>query len=342
MTIRYLADVAFPARDRSLGAVLRDVSEPESGPHADNLMSNEDSYPRVVDQLVRLAPKGSVYLGVGPDQNLTYAAHIDPTLAFVADYRRRNALVHLLHKAILMLSADRVGYLSRFLARTPATVKAGPLSAEDLVAVFKEAPLDRALLDRQVREVAQVLRPYQILTPAEFDEIATLQRRLAGPGLNARFLALPMYPTLGSFLVARDRSGWPAHFLSDDRPYATLRAIQLGDRLVPIVANVVGGRAMPALGRWLKDRSMRVGVLYISDVEYFLIKGGTFGAFLENLKALPWADGAVVIRTSTRPLRHLGRVQGDSSTTVIRPIESLLRPHPEGWPRSQEDLFQNP
>ncbi len=35
------------------------------------------------------------------------------------DYRRRNLLLHLVHKALFMLSLDRVAYLSRLTARTP-------------------------------------------------------------------------------------------------------------------------------------------------------------------------------------------------------------------------------
>ena len=51
----------------------------------------------------RVAP-GGVYLGVGPDQNFTYIAHARPDLSLIVDYRRRNALLHLLHKALFGLA----------------------------------------------------------------------------------------------------------------------------------------------------------------------------------------------------------------------------------------------
>ncbi len=54
------------------------LSERETGPAADNLVSNEDSYPRVAAEVARSCPPGHVYLGVGPDQNFTLLARRSP------------------------------------------------------------------------------------------------------------------------------------------------------------------------------------------------------------------------------------------------------------------------
>lgn len=37
-----LRELLFPARDASYAGLIRALSEPESGPHADNLITNED------------------------------------------------------------------------------------------------------------------------------------------------------------------------------------------------------------------------------------------------------------------------------------------------------------
>src|SRR3954469_5791801 len=140
-----LAEVLFPSRDARLGAVVRDLSEPETGPPADNLVSNEDSYPRVATELDRAALGSGVYLGVGPDQNFTLIGHAKPKLAFILDFRRRNLLLHLVHKALMGLSADRVAYLSRLTARRPGSLPPDP-TAEALVAAFLAAPFDRDML----------------------------------------------------------------------------------------------------------------------------------------------------------------------------------------------------
>ena len=99
-------DITFPARDEPLARIIAELSEPDAGRFADNLMTNEDSFASVVDRLESDGEIRGVYLGVGPDQNLTYLAHARPSLAFVVDFRRRNALVHLLHKALASIAPD--------------------------------------------------------------------------------------------------------------------------------------------------------------------------------------------------------------------------------------------
>ena len=80
MPLVHLTDLLFPDRDVGFGRRIAELSEPESGPAADNLVSNEDSYPRVAGELARRTPKDAVYLGVGPDQNYTLMAHARPRL----------------------------------------------------------------------------------------------------------------------------------------------------------------------------------------------------------------------------------------------------------------------
>ena len=161
-----LADVAFPARDQSLARVIAELSGPDAGRPADNLITNEDSFARVAGDLRRLAPAGGVYLGVGPDQNLTYIAHARPRLSFILDFRRRNALLHFLHKALFSLAADRAGYLSRLIARRPSSNPTNP-SASALVATFDGVAMDRPFLEATVASARDVLRPLGLIADAD-------------------------------------------------------------------------------------------------------------------------------------------------------------------------------
>ena len=68
-----------------MGESIRALSEPESGPPAENLVSNEDSYVRVCGELARRAEPGGVFLGVGPEQNLSMIARTRPGVAFIVD-----------------------------------------------------------------------------------------------------------------------------------------------------------------------------------------------------------------------------------------------------------------
>jgi hypothetical protein len=333
-----LADVVFPDRDRAFGRIIADLSEPETGRAADNMVSNEDSYGRVCDALAAKAPRDGVYLGVGPDQNFSYIARARPRLAFIIDFRRRNALVHLLLKALMVLANDRVGYLTRLTARAPGRLPADP-TVDDLVAAFEGGTMDRARLDATIAEVIEYLRPLGVLDERERGEIATIAARIAGPGLNARFLALPMYPTLGRLIRARTREGRPAHFLADEERYRAVRDMQVGDRILPLVGDFAGPKTLRALGDWLRKIGQAVAVAYFSDVEYFLLRSGRFPDFVANLDRLPWAEGAVLIRASTREIKHPERVAGDSSTTVLRPVAPFLAAARAGKIRMPDDLF---
>jgi SAM-dependent methyltransferase len=338
MTNDRLMDVVFPARDQALSKVLSALSEPDAGRSADNLITNEDSFARVADELSRVAPSGGVYLGVGPDQNFSLIAHARPRLAFVLDFRRRNALLHLVHKALFALANDRESYLTKLLARRPVHRLDNP-SADQLVAAFEGVEMDRTRLDSTIAEVAETLRPLGLVLDSEWPELATIQAKLAGPGLNARFLALPMYPNFARLILSKDRLDRPAHFLAREPWYQTIRAAQIGDRVLPLVGDFAGPTALPALADWLRHRRLAVSVFYISDVEFFLLRSGRFADYVANLRKLPWLEGAFLIRTSTREIPHPERSPGDSSTTILRPVAKFLEDVEAGRIKTVDDLF---
>jgi hypothetical protein len=338
MNIERLMDVVFPARDQAFARVVAGLSEPETGRPADNLITNEDSFARVADELDRIAPEGGVYLGVGPDQNFTFIAHARPRLAFVLDFRRRNALLHLAHKALFAHAPDRVSYLTRLTARRPRPLPEDP-TPDDLVAAFEGVEMDRARLDATIAEAASYLGPLGVLADTEWPELEKILAKLAGPGMNARFLALPMYPTFGHLVCSRDRTGRPSHFLARESWYQAVRGAQLGDRVLPLVGDFAGPAALPALAAWLRRRDLAVSAFYASDVEFFLLRYGKFAAYAANLAKLPWLEGAVLIRTSTREINHPDRHPGDSSTTILRPVAPFLEAAGAGRIGTVEDLF---
>lgn len=333
-----LSDLLFPARDQSFGSVVRALSEPETGPAADNLVSNEDSYPRIAADVAQRRPVDGVYVGVGPDQNFTILAHAAPRLAFVLDYRRRNLLLHLVHKALFSLSENRVAYLSRLTARRPTGLPADP-DADQLVAAFSAARFERRRLDAAIAEAAAVLQPLDVVAASEWDAVATIQAKLAGPGMNARFLALPMYPTLGRLVKTRDRRGAAAHLLANEDRYRLVRHLQRNDLVIPLVGDFGRPHGLDKLSDWLKAHRLRVGLLYISDVEFFLIRAGRLRDYADNLTSLPWADGALIARTSTREIAHSERFPGDSSTTIVRSVASFLEGVAAGKVATVDDLF---
>src|ERR1043165_2372654 len=62
-------------------------------------------------------PSRGAYIGVAPEQNLSYIAALQPPVAFIVDLQRDNLRLHLLYKAIIELSNSRADFLSRVFCR---------------------------------------------------------------------------------------------------------------------------------------------------------------------------------------------------------------------------------
>ena len=97
-------------------------------------MSNEVQF---ADAMRTLRPRGGVYIGVGPEQNLSYIGEVHPSMAFIVDVRLENRSLHLFYKTLFELSADRAEFVSRLFSRErPAGLNASA-SVEDLFARYR-------------------------------------------------------------------------------------------------------------------------------------------------------------------------------------------------------------
>ena len=140
------ADAPAPPRTIDFAAQVATLSEPGGYFDSDNLISNERSYLHVVGALRRLNVRGGAYIGVGPDQNYSYIAHVRPSIAFMLDIRRDNLLEHLLFKSLFGAARTRIEYLALLTGRpVPTDVDAWrerPLEA--IVAYLDSTPATRA------------------------------------------------------------------------------------------------------------------------------------------------------------------------------------------------------
>src|ERR1051326_171371 len=105
-----------PLSDADFHALVTGLSEPGGTFITDNLLSNEIAYQDVLPELQRRPVQGA-YIGVGPEQNLSYVAALKPPIAFVVDLQRANLRLHLLYKALVELSNSRADFLSRMFCR---------------------------------------------------------------------------------------------------------------------------------------------------------------------------------------------------------------------------------
>jgi hypothetical protein len=144
-------------------------------------------------------------------------------------------------------------------------------------------------------------------------------------GLDLRFTTLgqpprPFYPTFGELLAARDLAGQAGSYLARSDDFTYLKALQEANRVIPVVGDLAGTKAVRAIGEEVRARGLTVRAFYVSNVEFFLAQDGTFERFAETIAGLPMDEYSVLIR-SVFPQglvrRHPQAQPGDYSTQVL-------------------------
>ena len=154
-----LAAEALPSRisDADFWTLVADLSEPDGSFPFDNLLSNETTFQSVIPRLQAKVQPGGAYLGVGPEQNFTYIAALQPKIAFIIDIRRQNLVEHLMYKALFELSADRAEFVSRLFSRKQPSGLGTDSTAAQLFRAYDAAAADPQLFDSNLREIVDNL-----------------------------------------------------------------------------------------------------------------------------------------------------------------------------------------
>src|SRR5262247_3880004 len=147
LTLTCLAQTGAPAlpseiSDRDFWRMIVDLSEPGGTYPYENFVSNELEYQDVVPALKATTKPGGVYIGVGPEQNFTYAAVLQSKLAFVIDIRRQNMVELLLYKALFDMSPNRADFVSNLFSRVRPAGLDTKTTAAALFAAYENAKTD--------------------------------------------------------------------------------------------------------------------------------------------------------------------------------------------------------
>src|SRR5689334_4569168 len=94
--------------DQEFRTLITGLSERGGTFVTDNIVSNEIAQQDVLPELERT--HHGAYIGVGPEQNLTYVSALRPSIAFIVDLQRGNMLLHLMYKALVETSSDRADF----------------------------------------------------------------------------------------------------------------------------------------------------------------------------------------------------------------------------------------
>jgi hypothetical protein len=320
-------------QDSGFAGLIQRLSEGGGYFDSDNLVSNETSYLHVMGMLDDLGVRGGAYIGVGPEQSFSYIARIRPEIAFLIDIRRDNLLLHLLFKAMFGAARNRLEYLC-LLYGTPAPPDLAEwteLPLASLLAYLDRTMPDSGLHDRNHRALMRVVAGYGI--PLSQEDRETLRRfhdEFATLGLDIRYRSRGRpprwgYPTARDLYLATDREGREASYLASEDAFRVVQDLHRRNRIIPVVGDLAGPKALREIGRYLREMHLRVSALYASNVEFYLFRQGTFAAFVDNVRTLPAGDSSVIIRSYFgRGMPHPQAVAGHVSTQLVQAIPHFL------------------
>ena len=341
------AELPDAITDQEFWRMVTELSEP-GGAFTQELMSNEDSVQSVIPALKEAARRGGVYIGVGPEQNFTYIAAIQPKLAFLVDIRRENMLQHLMYKALFELSTDRADFLSRlFSLKRPPGLDARS-SVATLFEAFQAAEVDARLYDDNLRAVTDLLtngHKFQ-LSDADTVTVTRLMQafRTAGPdnlrGSGDKNL------TYAQAMTATDLAGSSQSYLASEDNFRIVQNLERRNLIVPVVGDFAGDKALVSVGRYLKAKDAIVNVFYVSNVERYLLEQGDHGRhFYANVATLPLDQSSTFIRSVTRDIsRRLGIPLPAGNVnwwSSLSPIRACLEAVANGRVETYRQLFEN-
>jgi hypothetical protein len=346
------APTAQPApglSDSAFAALSVRVSEPGGYFDSDNLISNESSYLHVLGAMRRIGVSGGTYIGVGPDQNFSYIAQVRPKLAFIIDIRRDNLLQHLLFKSLFELARNRVEYLALLTGRAvPNDVaKFNRRSIAEVVEAVDQSSPDPDQFETTRTMVRAKVKKYGIpVTAAELETIERIHKAFFDAGLDLRFTSLgraprPYYPTLRMLLLEKDLTGKQQTYLASEDDFQFVKSLQARNLVVPVVGNLAGDHTLREIGKVMAARGDKLSALYVSNVEFYLMREATFDAYAATVRTLPHDTRSVIIRSYFGggfygP--HPQSVPGYFSTQLLQTVDTFVSESARGGYSTYMDL----
>ncbi len=288
---------SLPAQigDADYWKMISEFSEPNGYFQYEIITSNELTYQSALPELLKMPRPGGAYLGVGPEQNFTYIAALQPKIAFVIDIRREMMLEHLMYKAVFEMSPDRADFMSNLFSRKRPAYLNDRTSVRDLLEAYAVVPSDPMLAEEHLKSIMDRLKTVHHFPIAREDEnqlrLVYLTFLRAGVvSFNSSFMS-PGYATL---MTMTDRAGKNWSYLATKENYDRVRAMHQKNLIVPLVGDFGGPKTIRAVGQYLKDHATTVNTFYLSNVEDYIAV--SWRAYVNNIGSLPIDSSSVLMR----------------------------------------------
>jgi hypothetical protein len=303
--------------DADFWALVDSISEPGGYFQIqDNFTSNEREIGQIFTMLRDRGVRGNVYMGVGPEQNLTYIAAIRPQMAFIVDIRRQAVMQHLMFKTIFEMAPDRAEFISILFSKRRPPGLDSSATIQNTWEAFWQVPSDSIMWRTNYGRILDLLTKTHgfKLTQPEIEQLKWVFDAFymcgpvittrsspgactgAGGGSQSTFADLTGY--------SNDDSGTPRSFLSTEENYAYVKDLHARNLIVPVSGDFAGPKAIRSIGAWLKSNGGIVSAFYVSNVEQYLFRESRHGLFYDNVATLPIIEQSVFIRPYS--LRRFG------------------------------------
>jgi hypothetical protein len=299
--------VELPARlsDAEFWKLIEDFSEPNGSFRSDNLLSNEIWFQTIIPELLTFVKPGGVYMGVGPEQNFTYIAALKPRMVFIVDVRRGNLHTQLMYKALFELAADRADFVSMLFARKrPDGLTAGS-TVQDIFAAVSAAPASEDLYKEHYKKLTDHLTKTRSL-PVPQEDLAGIDYVYSnfftyGPSINYNSSTSGGFGRAGTsyqaLMTTTDSAGQTRSYLASEALFGVMKELETKNLVVPLVGDFAGPKAIRSVGKYLKERESGaiVSAFYLSNVEQYLVQGGLWQSFCNNVASLPLSEHSTFI-----------------------------------------------
>jgi hypothetical protein len=291
--------------DSEFWQLIVDLSEANGHFQYENFVSNEYNLQSVIPFVLANAGRADAYVGVGPEQNFTYIAALNPKIAFIIDIRRQNLLEHLMYKAIFELSRDRADFLSLLFSRAHPAEFASNSTPADLFKPFHSTKGDRAVFEQNFDRIMDRLTLVHKL-PLDDDDRADLRYVYNtffehGSDLDytvGGFYGVDNPPTYEDLMKADDGQGTTRSFLATEKNFQKIKQLEENNLIIPVVGDFAGPKAVRGVGRYIAAHDARVSVFYLSNVERYLFSSlDVWRRFYMNVAILPYDGQSLFIRS---------------------------------------------
>jgi len=335
--------------DKDFWRMIVDLSERGGDFSNENFVSNELQYQDVVPALKVTTKPGGVYIGVGPEQNFTYASVLQSKLAFVIDIRRQNMLELLMYKALFEMSPNRTDFVSNLFSRVRPAGLDSKTTPAALFAAVDSAKADPDLLAKNLQAIKGYMtgHGYQLSN----EDVNTIEKvyqaffrlgpRITYDSGNAAGVGARGFANYSRLMSTTDITGRNSSFLANEENYLYVREMQRKNLIVPLVGDFAGPAVIRNVARYLTERKATVGVFYISNVETYL-DDAQKQAFYANVTMLPVDTSSMFIRHILgNPARGLSWWRpGMTNVSTVAPMTEFINQIKSGRRPTFEEIVR--